>query len=93
REKEEKMPALLYKGHGCSFCSYTGYRGRIALAEVFTLTNELKELVMARASSDELRKVAYQQGMTGLKGDALNKIYQGVTTVGEVMRVTFHEGE
>jgi type IV pilus assembly protein PilB len=76
------------KGKGCRNCSDTGYRGRIALYEVMPLKEELKEFVLNGASSLELKREAIRLGMKTLRQSALSKIAEGVTTLGEVVRVS-----
>jgi len=79
---------VLYKAGGCTACSNTGYRGRIALHEVMVVTEELEKLVVTRATGTEMREVALRQGMTSLREDGWSKVAQGLTTIEEVMRVT-----
>jgi type IV pilus assembly protein PilB len=76
------------KGKGCRNCSDTGYRGRIALYEVMPLKEELKEFVLNGASSLELKREAIRLGMKTLRQSALSKIAEGMTTLGEVVRVS-----
>ncbi|PZE69721.1 GspE/PulE family protein [Curtobacterium sp. MCBD17_021] len=72
---------------GCSVCSNTGYRGRIALHEVMTVTEEIERLAVARASSAEISRVAQQQGMLTLRMDGWEKVKLGLTSVDEILRV------
>ena len=72
---------------GCSSCSNTGYRGRLAVHEVMTVTEEIERLTVARASSDEIERVAIEQGMRTLREDGLSKVLLGRTTIEEVGRV------
>jgi len=76
------------KGRGCSRCSDTGYKGRIACYEVMELTEELKEFVLNGASAAELKREAIRGGMTTLRRSALNRLAEGVTTLSEVLRVS-----
>jgi type IV pilus assembly protein PilB len=78
-----------YKGKGCSVCNNSGYKGRIALYEVMPLRDELKEMILEGASADELKKTSIRLGMRTLRMSGLTKIRKGVTTVEEVVRVTF----
>ena len=78
----------LYKANGCAACSNTGYRGRVALHEVMTLSDELEALVVTRATGSEMRQVALQQGMVSLREDGWSKVAQGLTTIEEVLRVS-----
>jgi type IV pilus assembly protein PilB len=78
----------LYKAVGCPACSGTGYRGRVALHEVMTLSDELESLVVTRSTGSEIRQVALEQGMISLREDGWSKVAQGLTTIEEVLRVT-----
>jgi type IV pilus assembly protein PilB len=88
-----KSGAYLYAGEGCENCNYTGYRGRIAIQEVLTVTPALQNLILKRAALDELRQLALQEGMISLKEDGIEKVLDGITTIKEVMRVAFREDE
>jgi type IV pilus assembly protein PilB len=77
-----------YKGRGCTRCSDTGFKGRIALYEVMPLSEELKEFVLNGASAAELKREAIRRGMTTLRRSALNRLVEGTTTLGEVLRVS-----
>ncbi|MGB9792534.1 MAG: type II secretion system ATPase GspE [Thermacetogeniaceae bacterium] len=76
-------------GKGCERCGYTGYHGRIAIHEVLVVKPALQRLILKRASIEELREAALQGGMVPLKDDGIAKALQGITTIREVMRVTF----
>ncbi|MGN6324921.1 GspE/PulE family protein [Pseudolysinimonas sp.] len=77
----------LYKPVGCTACSGTGYRGRIALHEVMSVTEDIERLAVARASSAEIGRVAIAQGMSTLRQDGWAKCALGLTAVDEVLRV------
>jgi type IV pilus assembly protein PilB len=81
-------PAALWKPDGCRSCSGTGYRGRIALHEVMSMTEEVEELTIRRASAHDLQRVAMAQGMRELRVDGLAKAADGQTSLQEVLRVT-----
>jgi type IV pilus assembly protein PilB len=76
------------QGKGCTRCSGTGYKGRIALYEVMVMGEELKEFVLNGASAAELKKEATRLGMMTLRASALMRLKEGTTTVEEVLRVT-----
>ncbi|WP_345802280.1 ATPase, T2SS/T4P/T4SS family [Microbacterium sp. AZCO] len=78
----------LYEAVGCNSCSNTGYRGRVALHEVMSLTEELEQLVVTRATGTEIRQVALEQGMVSLREDGWSKVALGLTTIEEVLRVS-----
>ena len=71
---------------GCEYCNNTGYYERIAVIEILTMDDHLKDLVIADMPSSEVRKAAYESGYRPLVVDALNKVLQGITTVSEVKR-------
>ena len=78
----------LYRGLGCDECRNTGYRGRTAIYELFTITEDVRSLILRRASSREIRRLAVEAGMTTLRMDGWSRACEGVTTVEEVLRVT-----
>ncbi|GAA2522148.1 hypothetical protein GCM10010435_53290 [Winogradskya consettensis] len=82
-----KIPEVLYQPIGCRNCANTGYRGRIALHEVMPVSPEIESLTIRRASSNEIREVAIDQGMYDLRADGLAKASGGLTSVREVSRV------
>lgn len=81
-------PPILYRAVGCQACSGTGYRGRVALHEVMTLSEQLEQLVVAHATGTEMRAVAISEGMVSLREDGFSKVTQGITTIEEVLRVS-----
>ena len=83
------VPDELYRGQGCSRCNGTGYFDRIGVFEVLTIDDELKKLVIAKASHAEIMRAAIAGGMIPLRADAWTKISAGVTTVSEVMRSVY----
>ncbi|MCU0291900.1 MAG: type IV-A pilus assembly ATPase PilB [Thermoanaerobaculaceae bacterium] len=78
----------LYKGRGCDKCNNTGYKGRTALIEVMTMSDDLRELVLSGATAIELRRKAREEGMITLRESGLHKIREGLTTIDEVARET-----
>ena len=87
----EAATLTCYTGSGCEACSGTGYKGRMAIYEVLPLSPEIRELVINGASALEIKQVAVQQGMRTLRMSALTKLQEGITTVQEVVRVTFKD--
>jgi len=77
-----------FEAVGCRRCGGTGYKGRTGLYEVMPMSDEIRSLVLARASAAEVADVAVEQGMRRLRDDGLAKVGQGLTTVSEVVRVT-----
>jgi len=81
-----------YYGRGCKRCNGTGYRGRTGIFEVMTFNDEIRNLIMNRASTNALRSAAQKAGMKLLRDAGLAKIYDGVTTIDEVVKETVSEG-
>lgn len=77
----------LYRGAGCKICKHTGFLGRTGIFELLMINEELKSMVLRRASSQELRKVAIESGMKSLYQDGVAKVKKGLSTVEEVLRV------
>ena len=78
---------VLHRAVGCTFCSGTGYRGRVALHELMTISPEIERLAVLRSAAADLRAVAIEQGMVPLRADGFAKVLQGITTLEEVLRV------
>ncbi|NKB80771.1 MAG: type II secretion system protein GspE [Nitrospirales bacterium] len=76
------------RGRGCAVCHYTGYKGRIALFEVFPLSETLGQGILQRVSPGELKKMAMANGFRTLRQNGLQKIQDGVTTIDEVLGAT-----
>lgn len=81
----------LYEGKGCESCRHTGYKGRTAIYEILVMSEPIRELVLKRASSDQIKKKAINLGMRTLRQDGWEKIKKGITTPSEVIRVTQEE--
>ena len=81
----------VYRGVGCRTCNNTGYKGRVGIYEVMTVSEELKEFILNGASTLELKREAVRQGMDTLRMCALKKLKAGLTTIDEVMRVTIED--
>ncbi len=77
-----------YEAVGCSRCSGSGYRGRVGLYEVMTVSEQIRNLILERASVDEMVAVALEEGMERLRDDGLQKVREGVTSIAEVERMT-----
>lgn len=80
-----------YYGRGCDKCNKTGYRGRIGIFEIMTFNDEIRELVMQQASTNVLRAAAQKTGMKLLRDNGLAIIYDGITTIDEVIKETITE--
>jgi len=78
---------IFYKGEGCSYCKDTGYKGRIAIFEIMIITETIKDLISRNVTTGKLREAAIKEGMNLLIEDGLKKVYEGITTIDEVLRV------
>ncbi|MDT8069241.1 MAG: type IV-A pilus assembly ATPase PilB [Terriglobia bacterium] len=87
---EESKQVNVFKGHGCSNCNNTGYKGRAGLYEVMEVDDDIRELILVGASATELKKKAIEHGMITLRRSGLIKAAAGVTTLEEVARETIH---
>ena len=81
-----------YRGNGCDVCNGSGYKGRIGLFELMIFNDDMRDMVMRNASTDELRDKARSYGMVSLRDAGLEFAYQGLTTIDEVVRETVLEG-
>jgi len=78
----------LWRGRGCNECRFTGYSGRTGIFELLVMDDDLRDLVLRKASSHEIRQAAMEKGMRTLYQDGMLKVALGITTVEEVERVT-----
>ena len=83
-----KKEVRLYHGKGCKICSQTGYSGRVGIFEVLAVSEAIRELIMARADADQIRRQAIKEGMKTMIEDGVSKALAGATTVEEVLRAT-----
>ncbi len=81
-----------YEGRGCIECSGTGFRGRTAIHELLDLTEKIREMILERRPTSEVKRAAREDGVTFLRHSALERLKQGITTLREVNKVTFIEG-
>jgi type IV pilus assembly protein PilB len=88
---QEWKNTAFYEGQGCIECAGTGYHGRTAIHELMDLTDRIRDLILEKRPSSEIRKAAHDEGMRFLRESALNKIRSGVTTLKEINKVTFIE--
>lgn len=86
--KDDIDKTKVYEGKGCDFCKFTGYKGRTGIYEFLLMYEDIRDLVLQRASSDQIKKKALKLGMHTLRMDGWKKIKQGLTTINEVIRVT-----
>jgi len=88
--KGEPIPTL-YRGKGCERCGGSGYKGRMTINEVMPITPDFQEGLIQRISARELFQIARKEGMVPMRQDGIIKVFEGFTTVDEVMRVAFSE--
>jgi general secretion pathway protein E len=85
----DSQATLRYRaGPGCSACRNTGYRGRVAICELLRVDDSIRRQIQSRASATEIRDAAMRSGMRLLRDDGIEKVVAGITTPGEVARVT-----
>jgi type IV pilus assembly protein PilB len=87
------MGKKFFYGRGCDRCHNTGHRGRQGLFELVVVNDELRDMISAGASTDQLRNACRKMGMTTLREAGLNAIFGGFTTIDEVVRETIEEGD
>ncbi len=78
--------SVFYHGAGCNFCANTGYKDRIGVYELLTMTSEIRRLVVGWATQEELRNMAVKQGMSTLKQEAIRLVENDITSIAEVIR-------
>jgi type IV pilus assembly protein PilB len=81
----------VYRSVGCEICNHTGYRGRTAIHELLDLSDNIREMIVARRPGSEVRRAAQQEGLGSLRESALRLVFEGQTTLHEINRVTFVE--
>jgi type IV pilus assembly protein PilB len=81
----------LYRGRGCDECNNTGYRGRVGLYELLSINDEIRDLIVESASTEMIRDAARRNGMTPLREAGMLRVFEGLTTVDEVVRETILE--
>jgi type IV pilus assembly protein PilB len=86
---EEAETIKVYKGIGCAACANTGFRGRMAIHEILYVNAELQEAIVRQRPANELKEIALKHGMRTLRQSGLRKVAAGMTTLDEVIRVTF----
>lgn len=91
--KEEAENVKVYKPAGCTVCHNTGYKGRIGLFEAMKVTDDIKDMILSRSQSKEIKRRAMENGMITLRRSGLLKIMDGITSVEEVLRETIKDSE
>ena len=95
-EESAMNPALadthtFYEGAGCIECGGTGFKGRMAICELLDLTDSIREMILERRPTSEIKKTAHEEGMQFLRESAVEKVLEGSTTLREINKVTFVE--
>jgi type II secretory ATPase GspE/PulE/Tfp pilus assembly ATPase PilB-like protein len=95
-EESALDPALVqshqfYEGAGCIDCGGTGFKGRTAICELLNLSDHIREMILDRRPTSEVKKVAHEEGMRFLRESAVEKVLHGLTTLREINKVTFVE--
>lgn len=85
--ESEENEIKLYKANGCIQCNNTGYKGRMGIYEFLTVSDDLQNMILRKASTLDIEKKAVEEGMVTLRADGLNKIKEGYTSIEEFMRV------
>jgi len=80
-----------YEGIGCIECGGTGYKGRMAICELLDLSDRIREMILARKPTTEIKKAAREEGMRFLRESAVERVIHGFTTLREINKVTFVE--
>ncbi len=86
---DPQREVTLFRGQGCEECRFTGYRGRIGVFELLLMSDGIRELVVRRAPSSEIKALAVREGMQTLRDDGLEKVLSGVSTIDEILRVVY----
>ena len=81
----------MYEGAGCFECGGTGFRGRSAIHELLDLSDKIREMILDKRPTSEIKRQAREEGMTFLRESAVGKVRQGITTLKEINKVTFIE--
>jgi type II secretory ATPase GspE/PulE/Tfp pilus assembly ATPase PilB-like protein len=89
---EEWNGVDFWEGVGCFECGGTGFRGRTAIHELLDLSEKIREMILARRPTSEIKRFAREEGMTFLRESAIDRVRNGITTLKEINKVTFIEG-
>ena len=86
--RDETQGKIFYRGRGCEECAHIGFRGRTAIFEILVMNDRLREITAKKAATKDIREEAVKGGMRLLRQSGLEKIFQGITTIDEVVRET-----
>jgi type IV pilus assembly protein PilB len=90
-DPEAHADRVFYEGAGCFECNGTGFFGRTAISELLDLSDRIRELILERRPASEIKRAAHEEGMVFLRESALARVFEGVTTLREINKVTFVE--
>jgi type IV pilus assembly protein PilB len=85
---EQLVGKTFYRGKGCEKCNRTGYKGRLGIYELLIMNDEMRDMIIRNASTEELREAARRAGMITLRESGMEGIFAGLTTADEVIRET-----
>src|SRR5205823_4164404 len=85
-DSADELPTL-HRAAGCGFCGRTGFHGRFAIHEVLLVTEEVERMIVDRAHTEDLKKIALAQGMTTLRQTGMGHALSGMTSIEEILRV------
>src|SRR5881398_755652 len=88
-DPEQWSKVSFYEGQGCIECAGTGFRGRTAIQELLDLSDHIREMIIERRPTSEIKRAGHDEGMTFLRDSALEKVFGGITTLKEINKVTF----
>src|SRR5208283_3587626 len=86
---QEASEYTFYHGKGCEDCNFTGYKGRIGIFELLVVSEPIRDLILQRAATNVIAKKARQEGMMTMREDGWQKVLAGITTIEEILRVTY----
>ncbi len=89
--KDKKQ--IIYEPCGCAICNGSGYRGRIGIYEIMTINQKIRSLIASRASADKIKAAAEEDGMSSLRHSAAKYVCEGVTSMAELLKVTYSADE
>jgi type IV pilus assembly protein PilB len=88
RTREDLAGAKFIRGRGCEVCNNTGYRGRIGIFELLRVTTDIQRMINKRVPTQAIRERAIEQGMRTMREDGIARVFDGVTTLEEVLKYT-----
>ena len=91
RSADLEAGQIFFRSIGCDACNHTGYRGRTAIHELLDMSDTIREMIIERRPGSEIRRQAEKEGLSSLRESAVKKVFQGVSTLHEINRVTFVE--